>query len=280
MVTRVRLAAVSAAVLTLFSATVVTPAVAQGASGPPTVVATVTSKTITFSHGTSVHAGRVTFKVVAPSGDHTLQLAKLTPGYSLRQAGADLAAAFSGKVSAVRTIDKKILFLGGAEATPNHPGYFAETLYAGTYYAFDQNGNAITTLHVFGTPPMRDWVHETSTITATNAHRFATSPTVLPASGWTLFRNAADEPHFIVFQQVQPTTTAKMVSDYLASGNQNPPPWGLPGTTSTGVISPGRQILFHHQLPAGSYVILCYWPDDQTGMPHALMGMWKLVTLK
>jgi len=25
--------------------------------------------------------------------------------------------------------------------------------------------------------------------------------------------------------------------------------------------------------------VACFWPDYFTGMPHAFMGMWKLVTL-
>jgi hypothetical protein len=33
-------------------------------------------------------------------------------------------------------------------------------------------------------------------------------------------------------------------------------------------------------MPAGRYVVACYWPDDDTGMPHAFMGMFKLITLR
>jgi hypothetical protein len=24
---------------------------------------------------------------------------------------------------------------------------------------------------------------------------------------------------------------------------------------------------------------MCFWPDNKTGMAHAVMGMWKLVTV-
>jgi hypothetical protein len=34
-----------------------------------------------------------------------------------------------------------------------------------------------------------------------------------------------------------------------------------------------------YDLPAGKYFIACFWPDYFTGMPHFLMGMWKLVTI-
>jgi hypothetical protein len=26
--------------------------------------------------------------------------------------------------------------------------------------------------------------------------------------------------------------------------------------------------------------VMCFWPDDETGMPHAFMGMWKLISLR
>ena len=33
-------------------------------------------------------------------------------------------------------------------------------------------------------------------------------------------------------------------------------------------------------LPPGTYDIECFVPDDQTGMPHIVMGMHKIVILK
>ena len=245
-----------------------------------TVNVTMSNTKIAFVGGTTLHAGRYIFRVTANSGDHALQLLKLSPGYSLAQAGADINNAFSGKLGAIHRVDTKIHWFGGAEAMPNHPGKFAETLYAGTYYAIDQNGNAMTKLRVVGTPPAgQGWVDQTSTIVARDGERWST-PATIPHAGWTLFRDGADEPHFIVLQQVKTSTTAAQVRQYLASGNEAPPSWALAGSTSTGVISPDTQMLFHYNLPAGKYVLICWWPDDKTGMPHALMGMWKLITLK
>ena len=50
-------------------------------------------------------------------------------------------------------------------------------------------------------------------------------------------------------------------------------------TADSGVVSPGKSQLFDYDLPAGKYFIACFWPDYFNGMPHFLMGMWKLVTL-
>lgn len=47
-----------------------------------------------------------------------------------------------------------------------------------------------------------------------------------------------------------------------------------------GVLSPGKHADITYNLPAGTYVLLCFVADDQSGIPHALMGMHKVVTLK
>jgi hypothetical protein len=73
-------------------------------------------------------------------------------------------------------------------------------------------------------------------------------------------------------------STVRQVRRALRSQQQ--PPWLLKANTSTGVLSPNRREVFHYNLPAGPYLLLCYWPDDDTGMPHYLMGMWKLVNLR
>ena len=259
------------------------PSSALAAAAPPTVTVTMSGKTLSISTGTSLHAGRYLIKVVVPSGDDTLQLAKLAaPGYSFAQASKDVNSAFGGNIAAIRRVDKNIHWLGGAEGTPGHPGMFVETLYAGSYVFLAQNANAVLHVRVFGTPRgQQTWVNQTSTISTTPANRFS-SPPILPRAGWTLFRDGSDEPHFLSMQQVKPGTTLQEVLAFLhspQSQQQQQPPWALPATTSAGVISPHTQILFHYSLPAGRYVLFCFWPDDRTGMPHALMGMVKLVTL-
>ena len=252
--------------------------VADASTSLKTVTVAMSAKSVTLSTGTSLHAGRYMFKV-ASVDDDTLQLLVLRAGYSEAQADKDFGAAFGGNVAAVKRIDNGIRFFGGVEAVNHHAGYFVETLYAGTYYFSGQNSNVRTKVHVFGTPPAgQAWVNSTSTLVANKSNRWAV-PTSIPRSGWTLFRNEAAEPHFIVLQQVQPSTTYRQVVAALKSSSQAPPSWALPGTYSTAVVSPGAQMLFHYSLPAGKYVMLCYWPDDATGMPHALMGMYKFITL-
>jgi len=65
---------------------------------------------------------------------------------------------------------------------------------------------------------------------------------------------------------------------------------GVPGTEdpflesrpSSGldVLSPGRQADLTYKLPRGTYALMCFVADDVTGVPHAIMGMHKVVSLK
>jgi hypothetical protein len=255
---------------------------AASASSPakaPVVVVHMSSKAITVGHGIHrMRAGSTIFKVESARGDHELQIAKLRPGYSLAEAGADVNKAFGGDVAAVRRVDANIVFRGGAEARPGHPGYAAVKLRAGDYVFLDQSSNAYVIMHVHGTEPARTLPARRGSVT-TFTYGFGNSPAKLPAKGWVHVNNVSDQPHFVVFNHVKPGTTGAMVRKYFHGMSEAPPPWGLRASISTGVISPNVGQLVHYNLPPGKYLMACFWPDDDTGMPHAVMGMWKLVWL-
>lgn len=276
---RIAVAALGAGAI-LATALTGTAAAATSTPAPvPTVTAHVSSSHVWLNTGSRLHAGRIMFKVVTGKGDHELQIARLKSGYSLGQAAADLNQAFSGNVAAVRRVDSNISFRGGAEARPGHPGRFAVTLGAGQYVFIDQNSNAHAIINVVGSAPARRSVPHQSTI-GIYTYGFGTTPTVLPRSGWTRLVNVSDQPHFVVLQHVKSSTTHAQVAKYFHSMSQQQPSWGLKANISSGVISNGRGETMQYSLPAGKYLLACFWPDDDTGMPHAYMGMWKLVTLR
>ena len=259
---------------------------ADAAAAIPTVTVHVTAKAITFSGGgattdsngvTTIHAGRVHFHVTTGKGDHTLQLARFHNGYTMQQAQKDFQSAFNGDVAAIDRIDHGVVFRGGADATPHHPGDMIVSLAKGQFLATDQNGNAGAMLNVVGTAPSRVNQPVAGYYTA-YTYGWVTSSN-LPAKGWVNVSNHADQPHFLVLQHVKSTTTAKMVSDFIKSGSQQNPSWGLQESAESGVISPGTNEKFTYNLPPGKYLVACFWPDYFTGMPHMFMGMWKLVTL-
>jgi len=70
------------------------------------------------------------------------------------------------------------------------------------------------------------------------------------------------------------------VQQYFDSGAMGPPPFATGGPSGgSDVESPGVSLQLTYNLPAGTYVLLCFVADDQTGMPHAMMGMHKVVVL-
>ncbi len=279
--TRKRVAAVVAALATAVTGTAMLPSQVDASAKVPAIKVTMTKKAIRLSTH-SVQAGRVRFRVVTPGGDHVLQVMRLHQGYSLQQAAKDVGRAFQGRVPAIKRVDRRITWAGGAETRKNHPGRFAVTLTPGTYYLIDQNdqtSTVVSTLTVNGSVQPRAWIHNSSRIVGTGKDRFR-APKAIPRQGWTVFKDTSDEPHFLVLQQVKHGTTRHMVTRYLHSGAQGEPPFAMPATTSSGVISGGSQILFHYNLPRGRYVLICWWPSDENGMPHALMGMYRMINLR
>src|ERR687887_1894493 len=263
-------AALSAAAM---SAAVLTGAEGAGASTPhkvPVITVHMSSKHVRLSTGSAMHAGRVIFRVVTGKGDHALQIARLHKGYTLAEAGQDLNKAFGGDVQAIRRVDSHITFKGGAETRPNKPGRFSVTMYAGHWLFLDQESNAFTKVTVRGTPPLRAVVPSRGAITAYTygfgTRSGGTDSDTLPADGNIRIGNVSDQPHFVVFQHVKASTTAAQVRRFFKHGAKGRPSWGLRASTSSGVISPykGPEIL-HVNMPAGKYVIACFWPDDDTG---------------
>jgi len=234
-------------------------------------------KNITLSR-TSVRAGQITFRAVTGKGTHELQLARLRHGYTMQQAGADIGKAFSGDTDAIRRVDNGIDFRGGAEAHPSRPGEFTTSLARGHYVVLDQDGPGLAMLDVHGSSVKRRAPHTSSKI-GVFTYGFNTTGT-LPNSGRTLIHNSSDQPHFVVFQRIKNGTTRAQVKKTFSSMSEAKPSWAMGANTSSGVISPNRSERFKYSLPAGKYVLACFWPDVKTGMPHAYMGMWRIVTLK
>jgi len=276
----------SAAAIVTTTGLVSVATTADAASSIPTVTVHMSASKITFTGGgattangvTTVHAGRIHFHVVTASGDHALQLMRFHNGYTAQQAQSDFNDAFSGNVPAVQRIDHGVVFRGGAEALPKHPGDMVVSLPAAQFMAVDQNGNAAAVLKVVGKAPSRVLQPYSGVLTAYSYGWVPSSH--VPASGWVKVQNKADQPHFMVLQHVKSTTTAKMVSTFIASGSEANPSWGLKESAESGVIAPGTSQMLHINLPPGKYLVACFWPDYFTGMPHIAMGMWKLVTLK
>jgi hypothetical protein len=116
-------------------------------------------------------------------------------------------------------------------------------------------------------------------IKLTSADRFV-GPRTLPARGTVTVRNVADTIHFMSISPVQPGTTDAQIQAVFdgdpAAGN----PFIDGAEVGLDVLSAGQHAELTYSLPPGTYVLLCFIADDVTGMPHADMGMHKVITLK
>jgi hypothetical protein len=273
------------------------PAAAQGhQSEHPGQVTTVLvhgdGTNVTLSRS-SVNEGRIAFKVDTSNGSQ-ITLFRLVGHATLDTFKADLAEEFSQDPSiaakGTRDLNRDIRAFGLADVIPGTPAMVTETLPAGAYYLMDTGAGPGPTGPVFTTFTVRHAGHQADRLTGDRAHgpvvkltsadRFV-GPQTLPARGTVTVRNISDTFHFMEIQPVEKGTTDAQIQEYLDSGSQDPPPFLGDGPgVGLDVLSPGLQAELTYNLPKGTYVLLCFVADDVTGMPHALMGMHKVVTLK
>lgn len=92
--------------------------------------------------------------------------------------------------------------------------------------------------------------------------------------------NNADEAHELAILKVAPGKTAQDVMAFLTAGTppSGPPPFADAG--GVGALSPGVTAFGVFHLQPGSYVALCFVPDDQAPhLPHFMMGMFQPFTV-
>jgi len=265
------------------------------ADGQGTTVVSVRSDgtTVSLSRDT-VPSGRVMFKVSTTGTDGSeIILFRPAANVTLAQVAADFQEVFSQDpataAKGTRDLTRDVRFYGLAFVVPGTPATVTESLGAGTYYLMDLVGYTgsgglpdLTTLRVRGSDAGRgsDSGAQGTTIRMTSQDRFV-GPRVLPARGTVTVRNVSDTLHFMLALPVKDGTTDADVQAYFDSGSESEPPFARQGpSVGLGVLSPGRTAQLGYRLPAGTYVLLCFVADDETGMPHAVMGMYKVVVLK
>lgn len=260
-------------------ATVPSAASASGLAPVPVVQVHVTNNSVQVGAHNVITAGRTIFHVTTGKGVHQINIVRLKKGYTLPQFGQDIGKAFGGDVKAINRVDRRTVLRGGTEAGPKHPGAFSANLPAGTFYFIDVNTNALSQVRVVGKATPRQSIPNGGTISL-YTYGFQTDRPALARHGWVHLVNKADQPHFVQFQQVKESTTNAQVRSYFDHHAQGRPSWGLPTNFGTGVLTQGQSGDVYLNLPPGKYLIACFWPDFMTGMPHAFMGMWKLIHLK
>ncbi|HEU5433419.1 MAG TPA: hypothetical protein VFU81_17270 [Thermomicrobiales bacterium] len=101
------------------------------------------------------------------------------------------------------------------------------------------------------------------------------------------FSNTGKQPHFMLLTKGPAGITLDQVMTLVnLSDNATPPP-GFPYQESqfdfnqpgVAVLSPGHTSWVAMDLTPGTYIALCFVPDEKTGAPHAAMGMIAIFTV-
>lgn len=246
-------------------------------AAPVVVHLTVTPDGVTRSR-TGFRPGWTTFTVEATGTGGSVEVMRLRHGYTLTMLKKDFGGLFNGDVKAVRRVDRKVDFYGGSQLLRGREAAFATRLDAGRYLIANLDKGTWTWMRVAGAPQARTHPRASGVINTVPEDRFA-NPHRNYRTGWIRTTNRTDEPHFVDLQQVKATTTKKKVRAFMQSGARGEPTWALGATAGTLVVGPGHTVFWSHDVPRGKYLELCWWPSDETGMPHAMMGMWHLTWL-
>jgi hypothetical protein len=279
-------------------AAVVHPSGSAATAATPKLTATISKKGLLRLTGPhSFRAGRVDLSLKsslsnASEDQASIDVASFKKGYTFPDFKADIAAFTASygengpSPAGVKALDHAVAHAtvyGGLISDPGQTETGSILLpKAGTYYIWNDSGIPAqpTKLVVTGPEVVRASPHSTATVTATTAKRFG-GATTLPATGTITFKNTSiNSPHELDLGHVKTGTTRAQILAFLMSSNMSEPSFALPGEIQTDVVGPGKSVTLSYSLPKGEYVELCFFPDLQTGIPHALMGMFRIVHLK
>lgn len=247
-----------------------------------------------FSLPTRTHAGWVTFTTRTRDAEgHQLEGFRTRHGARPRQVVDDITRAVSSDqaTSVAGTADTRrdAVLVGGPSADPVTPVSTTIALRAGTYWFFDFDDFFIPGKHV--TLRRMDVVgrfrghhpRAAGRIVATmvDDHPRFRGSRQLPARRTIAVRNTGDELHEVLIQRVRPRTTDADVQSYYESGATDAPSYALePALRGVAAMDPGRVAYVRfHRLPTGRYALLCFVPDDETGLPHVVEGMHRVLRM-
>ena len=267
------------------------PSPAQAAGSFPVVDLAVSGDQVTMSQSTmrpgvvEFHVGK-TFVIPGPdNGPDTISIVRTD---KLDEVLAQLPAVFSGDPSdpaslaaagaGMAAIHGITTWYGGSEKG----GVWQVNLPAGNYFALGVGstvrGLAKPAAFTVSGDPRPGVLHATQlTVRAVGpvgANRWMVRQVGRQPVQWVNYANAAHEIHFMDLSGVKPTTTDAMVKKAFMSNGD--PKFVTGPFLNFDVVSPGVRVAIQENVPRGRYLVDCFIPSEADGMPHALMGMWKL----
>lgn len=288
-----RAAVTAATAAALVGAGLAATPVASAAPAGTVIRVAITDHGMYIDGPTTFPAGRVHLSIDASGKDRGIEILQLHPGYTWPDFRSDLKVAFSNlfapdghKKKGLRHLNhaiNNITAVGGLYAHDGQARHGVVMVHnpGGRYVLFDDSGElpkhpvflTVTTASGPQVLPATD-----AKVVAKTNRRFG-GDDVLPADGNITFVNKSTEsPHFLSLQHVKEGTTRKQVLDSFQSNSR--PDFVLKGSQDLDVLSTDQRMTVHLHLPPGQYAEMCFFPDPETGDPHAFMGMIRMVHLK
>lgn len=276
----------AAGAIVVSSAAGASPVHADHSAKIPTITVT-GGKTLHYHGPSTVQAGRV--RIVLAKGTAALGVIHLRKGLTFanyraarKQIDKELQTNPKQGLRDLRAALKLVVFEGGLQGPASTTKSMTVVLTKGVHFLYSDAAlpKQPFKIRVVAPAQRRPAPSTAATVAMRPGNQFGGAK-VLPHAGTIrVINNASNSPHFLILQHVKQGTTRKQIEDYFASGGQGAPKFALRESTSTDALNPHHSQTFTYRLPRGEYVELCFFPDPQTGMPHAFMGMFRIVTLK
>lgn len=111
---------------------------------------------------------------------------------------------------------------------------------------------------------------------------YITMPQQAMTRGWHIFKviNVSNQAHQMALSRVPTGTSRSQIQTCLTNEKACTVKGGLPADGGMNAIDWNYVGYAEVYLQPGEYLAACYVPDKNTGMPHALMGMYTLFTVK
>jgi hypothetical protein len=259
------------------------------AAASPTLHAVINKHGLKLKGDRSIKASRVAVTLRAKGGERELAIVKFKKSYSFAKLVRDEKYFFThgggnGQPTkkALARLHRAIrlcTFAGGLDVQAGSVSKETLVMTKGKYVVYNDGGNLPDdpkTITVTGATHHTKAPKTTATVfMKKNQNRFGGSK-VLPAKGTIKVENKnIHSPHFLAMLHVKKGTTRKQVEEGLQSSS--PPSFILPGGTGTDALSMGQSQTLSYSIPKGTYAELCFFPDPVTGIPHAFMGMIRIV---
>lgn len=227
----------------------------------------------------------VTFENQGP-GDNSADIMLLPPGETMESLLEVVSAAVESPAAVPPAWIYQTTFAGAPWASPGASEQAIVLLSAGEWVVFSPTPLTPATLTVTAgsaTPAASPNVQIDREVLM-QEYAFLEFEDPVPAGPqvWQI-TNQGQQPHFVTVSPLPPgTTQAEFMDGLMAMMSGTPaagPDMGVPsivGGCST--LSHGQSLYLDLDLEAGTYGAICFFPEPETGAPHAMMGMAQVFT--